>query len=311
MVYRQVGHGLVIESEIRLPGLPVSAHINSPPDLTVTCGGSENSETPLPVGPPTAQFRDRAGVFDAHRSTDGGYVLRFGDTCIAAIDESGSAIVVHSPFPTSPSVPWIVGGACVSFALTLRRILNLHASAVAFNGISQVIVGPRGFGKSLVSALACADGADLVTDDVCAAVKLADKWQVAPGTNVLRLRHTVETVQRLFPAEKLATSSDGRTLLTQPRLDTCVPVGRIVFVVPDGTIQSAALVDVPSEQALLACLSNLRTPGLRDNMLLGPQFEQAADLLAVTPSVMLRLPPAPEVDDIGRLLRDRSRIGQS
>ena len=193
-------------------------------------------------------------------------VLQFGDVCSAVIDSSGSSIVINARIPGSPSVPWIVVGSCVSFALTVRGVLNLHASAIAFNGVGHVLVGPRGFGKSLMAALACAEGADLVTDDMCAVTPRSGTWAVAPGTNVLRLRHPVETIQQLFPSQELEVSSDGRTLLTLPPLEAPVPIARIVFVVPDGTVRNTTMVELPSNEALFACLGNLRTPGLRDSI---------------------------------------------
>jgi hypothetical protein len=138
---RYTGFGLVIDSELELPHLPIA---EGDPDVLIRFGT----------------------VPDTPRKT--GLEEEFAQYLVGAFQVSNGREIVIDPRPgwDTGSLRVVVLGRIMAFLLRQRGWLPVHASGVLINGQCSLFVGPPGAGKSTAAAAFHARGHMVIADDV-------------------------------------------------------------------------------------------------------------------------------------------------
>lgn len=201
--------GGILRSEMTLPGLPDGEpDATGPADWTVTVAPGA---APEPPAPPLGEDRVTPDArVRLHRDgDDGAFLLAFDDTGVFRLSPDGSRIR-WTPYDdvSVEDARLDLLGRVVPFALHLRGLFVLHASAVATDDGAVALVGPKGRGKSTLAHALVRRGATLLTDDALP-VRADPEPVVWPGVRRLRLRPDVAA--SMPPPEERATRRRGRT----------------------------------------------------------------------------------------------------
>lgn len=124
------------------------------------------------------------------RKADDSFEFWFGDGTWARINGKATHIDAFTPASsTDEDTLSYLTGPVLGFALSMRGVLALHASAVVLDGFAVAFVGPSGAGKSTTAALLSLAGAKVLTEDLLALTGVEDGGQIAahPGFASIRL----------------------------------------------------------------------------------------------------------------------------
>ena len=149
---RYTCYGLVVDSEIELPDLPVAAD-GAAPDVTVRRGSLEE---------PDPGIVDELGLW------------RRDDVCGLTLPDvgrfearGGTEIVLDVPADADPStVRAYVLGSSMGATMMLRGTLVLHGNSFRVGDAAAVVLGRSGSGKSTLAAEFDRRGFDVLSDDV-------------------------------------------------------------------------------------------------------------------------------------------------
>jgi len=190
-------------------------------------------------------------------------------------------------------LPVMLTGHVLSILLLLRGELVFHASAVEVHGRAVAFVGNSGAGKSTLAAIACHQGARLVTDDVLRVEPVANGAAACfRGAASLRLRPSskalAEDTNGHFDGE---ISADGRHLLAADP----TPLDRLplsaVFIPrlrePDHPLVRTRL---DPSAALFALVQFPRVQNWTDPKTSASHFEKLAALVEQVPVYLLDVP---------------------
>ncbi|PZF85493.1 hypothetical protein [Jiangella anatolica] len=293
---RQLLYGLRVASEVPLHQ-ERSAPAGGEPDVDIRWG----DPVPLTLTPP-------AGRVLAHVETDqpyytftqddaGGWTLRFYRTCDFVVAPGGRSVRVHVVEGADPGVAGILtAGALLSFLVTVRGEMVLHASAVQVGSGAVAFVGRSGMGKSTMATLLCAAGGALITDDV---LRLDDDGDgglaCRLGATELRLRKSAaELVEQFAVAPSSRLTSDARDALSvAPARVDGLPLAGIVFPLPDRERTSIELTRMGAMDALITLLRFPRLLGWSDSEILDRQFQQAGEIVERVPVFVAHVPWGP------------------
>jgi len=115
-------------------------------------------------------------------SMPGGYRFLYADGTEFEVDLSGREIQARWPLSlTLEDTLVYLHGPVVGFALRLRGVTCLHASAIAVDGRVLAIVGSAGMGKSTTAAALAQRGYPVQTDDLVALTERGTAFWVQPG----------------------------------------------------------------------------------------------------------------------------------
>lgn len=277
-------HGLELLSEVELPLGRSTGRAD--PALVVHRG----RELPLPDAPAPGTPAGSLGVPPQRVwwTLDGGtYRVRFGGLCELRLGPPWERVDVDLDPAGSPEV---VGDRIVRTALpfALERLGHelLHASAVQVGEHTIAIAGAPGTGKSTLTALLCADGATLVSDDQLRVELGPDGVRCHPGLASIRLRPAVAELAALVSGPARATW-DGRTAVS-PGLDhrTRELAALVLPAVVDGA-GTPAVERLSPAQAVVRLASSRADP--RDAIGRTRRFHLHASLLEQLPAFGVRL----------------------
>ncbi len=166
-------YGLTLRADFPLPGLRPRTPTPSAVDVIVHFG---NTGGPSLTAGIHGCYAADANVAHFHWDAYGTYCVRDGREIVVA------------PSPSEPSLPHVpVTGVLLGVLLHQRGQLTLHASAVTQGEDVIAFVGPKGAGKSTTAAAFCAQGYDLISDDVVAIVWVDGVPYVQSGGSQLKL----------------------------------------------------------------------------------------------------------------------------
>jgi hypothetical protein len=114
--------------------------------------------------------------------------LLFADGVQFAVSHDGSA--VHADWPalsTIEDAATYLPGSVLAFALRVRGVMSLHASAVCIDGKAVLLVGPAGAGKSTLALALHQRGHPVLSEDVVALQPRADGIGAHSGFPHVRL----------------------------------------------------------------------------------------------------------------------------
>jgi hypothetical protein len=262
--------GLRLAANMPLPGLLPSSD-GSSEDLHVSVSGLPAwLEEPACLGQTICHlspYRNAKGepslkIWNVH---DGAY-LRFvyEDGAQFVVDRAGTRIWATWPEAmTLEDASTYLLGPVLAFALRLRGLTTLHASAVRVGESAVAFMGPQGAGKSTTAAAMAERGYAVLTDDVVALCDSEDSFLIQPAHPYLCL--WPESAQVLYGAR------DSLPPLT-PNWDKCyldvtmngynfqqepLPLGAVYFFEPRSDDPSAPWIeDVSPQDGLMALTAN-------------------------------------------------------
>jgi hypothetical protein len=225
--------------------------------------------------------------------------IEYIDGTVVVIDGSGSRIWAAPPEQASiEDTATYLLGPILTFALRLRGVTCLHASAVVIDGQAIAIVGPSGSGKSTAAAEFARLGYDVLTDDVLALAQEAGHFVAQPAYP--RIRLWPESVGLFFGRHdalpRITQGWEKRYLdLQKPEYrfrDTPSPL-RAIYLLGDRSADPAAPVIscVSARTGLLSLVANASGTYFLDKAMRAHEFEMLARLASctalrqVTPSV--------------------------
>lgn len=291
-------HGYRVACDLPLP-VPAAPADGRPADITV-CRGAPRPvpAEPLPGGELALLVDDGGRLRYTAARTGGGIVVRFAGACEFSADAALREVSWHAdPRADEGLVGVLVAGTLLAVRLLLDGELALHASAVipaTLGGGAVAFVGASGMGKSTLAALACADGAALLTDDVLRVSDPGERPLAWPGAVECRLRDAAAPLADRYAAAPVRRTADGRTALAPPaRATAAVPLDVVVIPRPRRGPERVSARRLPAAEALLRLVRFPRVVGWSDGRTLARQFHLLGDLAAGVPVVEATIPWGP------------------
>ncbi|TDE07479.1 hypothetical protein [Jiangella asiatica] len=292
---RQFLYGLSVASEVPLyqerPALAEGR-----PDVVIRWGRPVPRRDEPPAGQMLAHLELDQPYYTFTRTGDDGYRLRFYRTCDFVVEPGLRTVRVELVAGADPGIAGILtAGALLSFLLTVRGEVVLHASAVQVGDGAVAFVGRSGMGKSTMATLLCADGGALVTDDVLRLDGDSGRFVCRLGATELRLRKSAaELVEQFDVAPASRVTSDARDALrVAPSTTDRVPLAGIVFPLPDHERDTVEVTRLGAMEALITLLRFPRLLGWTDPAILDRQFQQAGEIVERVPVFIARVPWGP------------------
>ncbi|HVU32719.1 MAG TPA: hypothetical protein VHE61_04745 [Opitutaceae bacterium] len=192
-----------------------------------------------------------------------------GDRCLLRLQGAGRILVEHGAQITiAPTAGYsaltlahVLSGTAYAALLYQRRVLCLHACAVARDGKAYVVMGPSGAGKSTTASALLAQGCEFLSDDVTAISVASDGRHLAapsyPSLRLLtdshdRLANRIAAHAAFDPAdEKFRLHYRGAVAAER------VPVARICFLEKDVTIVRPHTIPLLGQEKLAALQRSL------------------------------------------------------
>lgn len=198
------------------------------------------------------------------------------------IDKGLRTALIRREPNVDPEYESILLNPLVGAVAMLRGSLVLHASAVETNGVATLVVGHSGAGKTSTTAMLCAGGARLISEDVCAlSTSTEGGATVFRGMTDLRLRQTSESLINLFAHRPQRLSVDDRCVVSPEAVSADeILVQRIAVVMLDRGTTTCSIQAVSPNMALTAIMRSLRFPPEARSPLLPASFGAVAELVS-------------------------------
>ncbi|MGH9771610.1 MAG: hypothetical protein ACRD4Q_07920, partial [Candidatus Acidiferrales bacterium] len=262
--------GLVVKSNLPIPGLRMSKSARRTPDINLFLGSSSYANDKVPRGPETLSYTssltDENGepALQIWSITGGKYFhLAYSVGVEFWLDHAGSRLWMVWPDAGSQeeAVSYLLGPV-LGILLRYRGVTCLHASAVAVDGHAVAFVGARGAGKSTTAAALAQRGYAVLSDDIVALEERKGPFYVKPAYPHLCLWPesaelicgSAEALPRLIPnwdKRRLPLGSNG-TLFEKRAL----PLSRI-YILGERTIDTVSHIEaVPMQTALMSLVAN-------------------------------------------------------
>lgn len=218
---------------------------------------------------------------------------------------------VWSRWPTSATLAdteTYLLGPVLGFALRLRGVLCLHASAVAIDGRAIVLVGGAMAGKSTTASAFGAAGYAIVSDDLVALRDAPSATMVAPGHPYMKLWNDASAMifadGRELP--RLTPTWDKRALVLDAHgftfTDVSLPLGAIVLLEPRAADPARPTVTrTDAASALISMVPETYAGYLLDAEMRREEFVQLGRLLQHVP--VYRAAPSDDASRLSLLVR--------
>ncbi|MBZ5642576.1 MAG: serine/threonine protein kinase [Acidobacteriia bacterium] len=204
-----VVYGLKIAANIPLPGLPIQP-IESQQEVDVRIKLKEHPDYLSTLFDSSNDFFysspncDGNGVPNLRVAILGGggyYGFYYSDGVRFAISRDGREIQGDWPenYALEDACTYLIGPV-IAFALRLRGITCLHASAIAVGGQAIALLGRPGAGKSTTAAAFARLGYSILSDDIAVLDDRGDRILVQPGYP--RVNLWPDSVRALFGSEE-------------------------------------------------------------------------------------------------------------
>jgi hypothetical protein len=211
MDHAYTAYGLRLLADGDIPGLPTStfAHSDVRVHLNKMPAKAFRSEQTLWYQSSDLNQQGRPNLVIRRIVPPGAFHFVYDNQTEFLIEPDGSQVWCTWPeTATVADTALYLRGPILGFALRIRGVLCLHASAVALGSSAIALVGPPGAGKSTTAAGFVKLGYSLVADDVAALSEDRGRFHVSPGYPQLNLwPDAIETVfgdagasSRLAPA---------------------------------------------------------------------------------------------------------------
>jgi len=191
--------GMILQSSRPVPGLAAAPN-KTTVDLRIDLEGplkATGQKMPKQLFYESPADADGFSFLVWKLEKDAGFLFEYqGGPCFQ-VDNSGRTLQAGWPETvTYEDMTTHLLGPIMGFALRLRGIVCLHASAVAVDNRAVVFLGPGGYGKSTTAAAFAKSGYPVLSDDIVALAEREDGFLVQPAYP--RLRLWPSAVQNLF-----------------------------------------------------------------------------------------------------------------
>ncbi len=303
-------YGLRIEVDVPLPGLPVQS-VTQGVDVRVRL----NDGSVIP--PATPASTDKVLYNSSNLDEKGHTTLRvvllesgtsygffYCDGARFTIDSMGRNISASWPenYTLEDACTYLVGPV-IAFALQLRGVTCLHASAIALEDRAIALFGLAGAGKSTTAAAFALRGYSVLADDVAVLADLGDRFLVQPGYP--RINLWPDSVRTLFGAEDvlpritptwgkryLPLDHDGNHFQSNP-----LPLGAIYILGErQAGLTEPVIEDMVGGETLITLAANTYVNYLLDNGMRVREFDVLSRLLAGVP--VRRVRPAADPSQV-------------
>lgn len=316
-------HGLVVESEIPLDARRVGRdngewHDDDPsgsrgahaPDYRIVEGEPRDIPHQAPPGRILGGFPEAGYWVTEGPSGSSLRTLRYTGMCEAILDRRRRTIEIRRARRCdSGLLPLFVQGGVLAHALMAEGRLTLHASAVERGGRALALVGPFGTGKSTLTALLCAAGARLVSDDTLRIDPSSGGAVCFPGTNRIRLAHNAKALGGEVHGADLRTTVDGRTSVLPPRVvESSVELASVLFPSPSSEARELEIELLHGSDGLVELLRCPRLAGWRATEPVVRLFELSAGVADSVAAFRATVPWGPPFQP-GLAMRLLSAVG--
>jgi hypothetical protein len=290
-------YGLSLRSNRSIPGLGPFAAARVP-DLEVRLG-LDPPWLPEATGKPLEIFyvnpeRDEFGepslsVWKIHNGEY--FLLRYADKTQFVIDRRATEIWATWPSSlTLEDTATYLLGPVLGFALLLRGIICLHASALAVDGQAIALVGPAGAGKSTTAAAFAKLGYRILSDDVLTLSECQNTFLAQPAYPCIRLwPSSVEALYGKADALPLLTpnwdkryldlSGNGHNFQREP-----LPLAAIYLLGPRKDDPNSPIIQqLSGKEKLIELIANTYTNYLMDSTRRAQGFEVLSRLVQNIP----------------------------
>lgn len=192
--------------------------------------------------------------------------LAFADGTEFVIDEQGTQVwgnwsnAVSASDRTSFLLELVL-----SFVLSLRGVVSLHASAISFKDRAVAFVGPEEAGKSTLATAFAMRGCPVIADDLVALTRSDQTFLAQPGYPCLRLRSSAMSALKAgnVALPTLLLTEDGRYLDLHLSVDDSefeqrpLPLAAIYFLTgPEDDATETHVEPDASSDALIDLIAN-------------------------------------------------------
>jgi len=177
--------GLNIQSELDLPALPLTDHVE--PDVTIELADINKDGLEAPV--------DKRLYF---QSSPDKFWLHVPGIAWFQVEEGKRIQVMPEENSDMQSVNLFLLGSCLGVILQQRQYLVMHANAIRFGDQCVIFAGPSGNGKSTLAAAFYQRGYEVLADDVSA---INEAIEVLPSYPQMKLWHDAATKLDIDTAE--------------------------------------------------------------------------------------------------------------
>jgi hypothetical protein len=294
--------GLRIEADAPVPGFaPADA---GPPQLRLVMGSEPAVFASAPpawreIWRSDAEPGDPNDIVTLQATGDGAYLaIAYADGMRFVLARGGDAIWATWPmeFSVDMAATYLLGPV-LGFALRLRGITCLHASAVVVGGAVIALSGVAGMGKSTTAAALALRGNRVIADDIAVLDHAGGGWRVHPSVPGVRLWE--DSVAMLLGSPdrlpRLAEGWDKRVLDLRETSggfhpERSEPLGAVYILAAPEDGASVRPIRLSRRDALMTLVSNTYA-----NVLLDPPLrrQEFADLSALVAEVPVWRVPAP------------------
>lgn len=291
-------HGLLVESQIDLDAHRAApAEASARPDYQIVEGAGREVPHAPPAGRLLAELRlSDFGYWVSEDVADQSqWTLRYAGICEAEIDRTRRRITIHrAPGVDRQLCATVIGASVLAHVLLADGHLVLHASAVAVNGQALAIAGASGAGKSTLAALACADGAQLVSDDALRCEAARGGARCFPGSVCLRLRPQAASLAEGMEGVEVHPTADGRMALFPPdAVREPMQLAAVLIPSPSRDAQELELERLSAMDGLMELIRNPRLGHWRDPRPIALLFDSTARVAGCTTVFRATIPWGP------------------
>jgi hypothetical protein len=284
-------HGLRVRSEI-----PLAERVSGGGKRDVDVRWGER--TAIPDEPPAGRLlalRDPDIGGCTIVETDSGHTIRFSGECDFRITPNRRSILVDvAPGFDEGFVPIVLVGNVLASLLGLQGECVLHASGVRIDGSSLAILGASGMGKSTLAALFCADGAQLVSDDLLRVDSRGGRPRCYTGTTQIRLRPKSAELADVFPPDAREVTADERIAVTPIQAEgSTFELDAVLIPLPSRRAQRLRVRQLPKKDALVSLLQYPRILGWESAEPIRRHFEVCANIAESVPVFEATIPWGP------------------
>ncbi len=314
VIVRYSAFGLLLSSNLPIPGLVPSGKFSLPPDVEIHLGVRPPAQAENATGSGELYYEstdvDERGepAFRIRRTADGKFLrLDYLDGIQFWLDRSDKAVWASWPAGlTIEDAATYLLGPILGLLLRLRGVTCLHASAAAFGECAVAFAGSEGAGKSTTAAALGRRGHAILSDDIVAIEERDGAFFVLPAHPYLCL--WPESVETLYGPDKtlpgFAPNWDkGRLSLAENDLRfeaRALQLGAVCLLGERSTDAAAPFVETPpSRESLLLLIANSYAANLLDKEMRAREFELLGRLVASVP--VWRVRPHEDAARIDRL----------